>query len=135
MKFFRPEDFNGLCNYSYPAFAADMANAKLEREGKIVYGSPNGRSHTFVPGIIWNTHDDKTGRDTHKALLINIEPIEVCKHEKEKVGTFIQKKVFIDYNNLPPIAKRDSQYLGTTQVEYVCQCGKKLIPTSFDEEG
>jgi len=82
MKFFYPEDFDdrGTAFRLSPEECAERANAKLERDGKVVYGD-FGRSHTLVPsGQGWWTIDDKTGRNTHKALLIAIEPIEKCSH-------------------------------------------------------
>lgn len=76
MKFFKPEDFDSInCFDHLFVQAAELANAKIAKEGVPVYGSPTGRSHTYVAGQIWSCHDDKTNRDTHKALLINIEPI------------------------------------------------------------
>lgn len=76
MKFFKPEDFSpgfGTWNGSREE-AAEWANKKLEKEGQKVDGfiTRNG-----FPHIEFSTGYSNT---THKALLINIEPIEVCDH-------------------------------------------------------
>jgi len=52
--------------------AMHKANAKLEREGTVVYGQ-------IIPGNTTEWEDSLEGpisNDTHKALLINPEPIE-----------------------------------------------------------
>jgi hypothetical protein len=85
MKFFKPEDFEKVMNYGRGkettlsqilSELSDAANAKLEREGKVVYGILADGKDTM-----WdeNTHQYKTG----KALLINIEPIESKKPSYE----------------------------------------------------
>jgi hypothetical protein len=97
IKFFKPEDFK--CSYEfrsgYPIQmnkfetigglsaeqAAEQANAKLERESRIVIGSPETN---------WDEAGNKI--ETHKALLINIEPIEKCKHNVDDLVYSIQDK-------------------------------------------
>lgn len=84
MNFFKPEDLdNGLiCNAgpdSCIGQATKMANAKLDREGKVVYSLDASK---------WSGHwaEDKKNLTyelaSHKALLINIKKIEPeHKHE------------------------------------------------------
>ena len=112
MSFFKAEDFI-FDNYEINLKKiADVANAKLEREGKVLYGTipkiSNGRSPEF-DGPFQITDNDHV---THKALLINIEPIEKCKHEKEKIK---------EQRGLP------------FYPEFKCECGAKVKPTSFEE--
>lgn len=82
MKFFKPEDFlpgNDFYKITWDDVVrkqlADRANAKLEREGKVVFG---------IPGAdLWE--EALYSSSTHTAVLINIEPIEKCTHPAEKV--------------------------------------------------
>jgi len=72
MKFFKPEDFNYCLFTTAEAISiADRANKKLERQGQVVY------AYTEESNAWWlGTHADYK----IKGLLINIEPIEKCKH-------------------------------------------------------
>lgn len=84
--FFTPEDFEDKHNpLSYMNALSDkvasIANAKLLSEGKVMFGvMGESRWHFYssqqIPG--------KTPQDTHKALLINIEKIEECKHPVQR---------------------------------------------------
>lgn len=111
MKFFTASDFvnEGEDKWEKPCLikpyeAADRANAKLEREACLMYKIENKQ---------WVHRDDiyPFGKETHKALLIAIEPLERCSHPTEKV------KVVINYslNNY-----------------YKCECGAKVKPASFE---
>ena len=106
MNFFKPEDFKHSSNSPLiSSDAADIANAKLEREGKVVYGYQHDYDEE------WVFHSNESPEEhTHKALLINIEPIAKCEHPKEKVKL----------EGTPPIA-------------FYCECGVKVKPTSFAE--
>lgn len=78
MSFFKKEDFKGTYNNYQNEWLekmAELANAKLEREGKVVY-----THSTFEKPGYWGPIEQGSFDDTHKALLINIEPIEKCKH-------------------------------------------------------
>jgi hypothetical protein len=105
MKFFKPEDFagSGYDPEFFPEYATNVANAKLEREGRVVYSKRHGN--------IWELgqHED----DTVKALLINIEPIEKCTHPRDKV---IQEDL----------------YSGALTNRFKCECGAKVKPKSFE---
>lgn len=106
MEFFTEKDFEGS-GISHTATAAAIANDKLEREAKIVYTHCLERTWRQIP---WD-HEKQRGV-IFKALLINIEPVERCKHPKEKV---------------------------TTNLEYgfewthICICGAKVQPSIFEE--
>lgn len=131
MKFFKPEDF--LCTTNIPLLpteACNLANAKLEREGKIVYGH-NGKSVAdhFPDAFFWRPDDlvngdvlynGKIAHSTHKALLINIEPIEKCTHPSEKVKTQWRREFH---------CLRDE---GIEVKEWQCECGAKVKPKSFE---
>lgn len=72
MNFFKPEDFTPI-----PGHVSDIsaiANAKLEREGLVVYGNTKYKA--------WSSERESgvAPFDTHKALLINILPMEKCNH-------------------------------------------------------
>lgn len=109
IKFFNAEDFA----YSFEGrltstMARDLANAKLEREGRVVYGGK------FCLGGEWSfvSHNNVPPKtNTHKALLINIEPIEQCKHPAQKV---------IGMQGPGLIA------------EFKCECGVKVKPKGFE---
>lgn len=101
--FFKPEDFKFYSNVSFPSYeqyqkyvhscvdlAADIANKKLMKNAKIVYGH-NGKSvdEHFPDAFFWRpdklSESDATFVSTHKALLICIEPIVKCDHSAEKI--------------------------------------------------
>lgn len=109
MKFFIPEDFSNHLKCSWPAEEmAKLCNEKLEREGKVIYGIDEKDWHIKEP-YIKSTGEKLT---THKALLINIEAIEKCKHPIESIKA-----------NDPNIIHG-----------FICSnCGAKVKPTSFEE--
>lgn len=81
MKFFEPKDFE---NTDYPnvtigmwesKLAANLANEKLNRLGKVVYSNK--------AALTWRLSNES---DDYKAILINFEPIEKCTHPAEKVS-------------------------------------------------
>ncbi len=94
-------------------------SAKLEREGKVVYGSEPEDKETY--SALYGEGNNRYS--THKALLINIEPIEVCTHPKEKVF----KKKFL---SIGPASE------GKTPGEYYkCECGARVKPSVFEVVG
>lgn len=111
MTFFKPEDFDiqqGKVYTTESHRSAEVANAKLEREGKVVY-------FLNQPDMEWMTysaHKKFLPSAKYKALLINIEPIEKCKHSIEKIRRICNPN---DYT------------------EYKCECGANVKPTSFEE--
>jgi len=106
MKFFKPEDFiEAAISLEFRENLADIVNAKLEREGRVVYGYDDEHTWSTVPSKI-NNYFKST------ALLLNIEPIEQCTHPKEKVTTLQH----MDENGL---------YFNR------CECGVKVVPESF----
>lgn len=109
MKFFKPEDFQNFVdeNSDYAEHCAEAANEKLENKAIKVKG--------FVNRPQFNYHEFSTGytNTTHKALLINIEPLEKCNHEVNKLSM-----VRLD---------------GDKPRSFVCQCGKTVKPTGFEE--
>lgn len=115
MGFFKPEDFEdsqGYKSYSSQVMAA-LANAKLEREGDLIWTDTMGKDHLW-----WTNPENKTVKN-YKALLINIEPIEKCKHPMEK----------IKFNYI-----FDNGYgKGPSDTHLICECGAKVKPTSFEE--
>lgn len=79
---FKPDDFNDLAMGSYPdgmrfrEAAAMFANAKLEKllsSAKVIEGCDGAWEESWHRGY----------RPTHQALLLNIQPIEPCKHEAD----------------------------------------------------
>jgi hypothetical protein len=73
--FFKPEDFERWTvnndDETRSKTIADIANTKLKRKGLVVFGPGGG---------YWN--EERIKNDTHKAIVINIEPIqkEPCNH-------------------------------------------------------
>lgn len=119
MSIFKPEDFYTTyaetpLTREEQCFVANLANAKLEREGKVVYGKYKNDSHWE---IIFS--DCVATSDTHKALIINIEKIEKCKHPAEYL--FLEAFV-VDGIRVPRLGV------------YTCEkCGAKVKPTVFEE--
>ncbi len=110
--FFKPEDFMvDLLTYkediSVSQIIANIANAKLEREGKVVYKEKD-------PVNVWCEVTWPALNHAYKALLINIEPIEKCTHPKEKV----HRKW--DLSSQMPIFWHE------------CDCGAKVQPKEFE---
>lgn len=80
MKFFKPEEFPISHDPEQQRiWAAEWANTKLEREGKMVYGGQ---------GKFNNWNEGKADYDKQKALLIAIEPIEQCKHPLKRCAVW-----------------------------------------------
>ncbi len=103
MKFFKPEDFPQDIDHIR---ALEIANAKLEREGKICYSNDLGDDFWVQEsGDKWK----------YKALIINIEPLLPCSHPEYKVNSFI------DMTGPEP-------FYG-----FQCECGAKLKPKTFEE--
>jgi hypothetical protein len=106
VKFFVPEDFKGDLTATEKTSLDNIcrsANAKLEREGKVVYGhSPLDSTFTV----------DQTNYDSYKALLIGIEEIKRCEHPSEKV------KLFSDSDDI--------------FAAFHCECGARVQPKEFE---
>jgi len=108
MKFFNESDFNTLKSKGHFTWEeiADLANAKLEKESRIVFTS-------LDPNDSWTTWGyDIDGPRTFHALLINIEPIEKCSHPKEKIS---------------------GRYADENGVVFKCECGARVSPCQFSE--
>lgn len=122
MKFFKPEDFDReflntatsvTTELIAHSLACEIANTKLEREGKVV-------ESVLMDDGSWYASTNGCMMKTHKALLINIEPIEACNHPKEKVRPDCTIYVINGF---------------TTGGEnhFRCECGAKLKPLTFEE--
>jgi len=149
MKFFNMSDFSdlwvtsgGLSIYPTPMNVAEKANAKLEREGKVVGGHETqneGFRFTEKPGVFGFTH---------KALLINIEPIEKSQTKFEKFKELYDKGLITDAaiekalnesSEATQLCKHPAEKVkvkidmgGTFMYEFQCQCGAKVKPVSFE---
>lgn len=122
VNFFKPEDFN---DYGVRDFSTDSsvrynvaiaANTKLKREGRVVYGYSMSHEEAWTIG--------KGAIDTHKALLINIEPLQACLHPKEKVKISIKEGFEKLEGCMVPMYQNES---------YVCECGARVEPSGFSE--
>lgn len=117
MKFFKPEDFKydsfvfGETNYINIEYASNRANEKLEREARVVYGVIESTFNYLVTKEALGFGTSPLKLSTHKALLINIEPIEDCKHPKEKVCI---KRNLVSHTSW-----------------YECSCGVEVEPTTY----
>lgn len=132
VKFFKPEDFDGInFDNKFNHRFADAANAKIESDGGMVYSSPGTSSWTHVP----------TMSDTHKAYVVNVRPIENCKHPKEQIMMHNQhttgQMMFSGY--VPgsveagvPIEKLPKPDYFCCMY-YQCSCGVRVEPDSFKE--
>jgi len=111
IEFFKPEDFpkENMGSYGCQVSAAHIANAKLVAHGTIVYSSPGTSSWT----------QEKTMSDTHKAYLVNIQPIEKpkpCEHPVSQVASY----------------KFDLSVINNDS-GFKCICGKRVYPVAFSE--
>lgn len=117
MKFFKPEDFADLSTTAAEEDACEIANAKLESDGKIVYSTA---SNPLMNS--WFSAAGTPQGGTYKALLINIESIQKCEHPKEKVKV-IKKETY-------PISSHELD--GTfSKYIYQCECGARVEPLIF----
>lgn len=90
MKFFTTDDFAENEWVAIPAGqAANIANAKLEREGKVVYGL------VFPSEFLWAENNEPS--DTHRALLVCIEEIEKPKCEHACEGSNVSNNRYFCY--------------------------------------
>ncbi len=88
MTFFSAEDFEnyinavGVHNQVSAKMVADIAEGKLQREAKVVYGLQNAALSDMYFSL------SKDDADTHRALLICVEEIErkSCEHVEIKVN-------------------------------------------------
>lgn len=123
-KFFKPEEavFTGLQGEFM--ISIDYANAKLEREGQVVYlsGDQSEISRIKQDEKNYQVISSNFKNSKHKALLINIEPIEKCTHPKEKV-----KVAWDGDKNKQGCLPRFSEEF------YKCECGAKVKPKEFEE--
>lgn len=111
MKFFKWEDFLGRgIDGASILKAVDAANAKLEREGKIIE-----IEHGYIMGPIGKIGETTKVSSKSKALLINIETIEACTHPEEKVKPDVNT-IFVEHL-------------------FKCECGAKLKPKTFEVVG
>lgn len=115
MKFFKPEDFGVLYLDGIQRSAcAAYANAMLEKEGKVVYCLPGILGS---PQYLWDTEMKQQPKTySHIALLINIEPIEPCKHPSEKVESYYAEA-----------CRLETKY-------FKCECGLKVKAIGFEDE-
>ena len=113
MDFFKPEDFYLLGNTHGITCegAAKVANQKLLREGRTVFGFVKHNSLSFTDNMVPTA-------DTHSALLVCIKPLEVCKHPRSDVGEYWW----------PDPRPQHGPYSG-----WRCKCGAKVIPATFEE--
>lgn len=106
MNFFKPEDFGniGICSSQ---IMSNMANEKLERECRVVFGHIGSGKELFFSSTKSESYD------THRALLICIAPLEKCSHPKESVTQWANFTSKNDY--------------------FQCECGAKVKPKEFEE--
>jgi hypothetical protein len=78
MTFFSASDFRGMESGDWE-YVADLANRKLQRDAKVVYGKVNHNDVIFE----WSSFNYDLPETTHRALLICIEelPKKECEHE------------------------------------------------------
>lgn len=101
MKFFKLEDCelrviryeNVTFNSDHNLISLDKANALLAERGKVVYGAhgPKGDASDIAEWDIGGVYCDNF-KHTHRALLINIEPLEA-----EDSAESLLKEYLIEY--------------------------------------
>ena len=121
---FKPEDFEiGLSylNYNESKIACIKAQSVFNKwlsEQKVVFGTL-----AFVgnDGQLTGEKFELVDKpyQTHKAILVCIEPIENCKHPWSKIKAEV------------PIEK--GFFKAKEFIVYQCECGAKVKPSSFEE--
>lgn len=111
--------------------AAKLANTKIERYGRKVWGVQNliGNPNKDCPGPYWSSVGKlsdifKDSELAYEALLINIEPIGKCEHPKDKVKLCSPNPFMRITGQLDP---------GDNNNTFYCECGAKLRPSTFEE--
>lgn len=155
--FFEPSDFNEACQEDSSQVYADIANAKLEREAKVVYSGPSYNNHWI---------DCETMNTTHTALLINVQEIkdqqrETIEQEKSDILAIVEKIKKLYGNSMigseqlieeikkywmskakkcehpaEKVQAHITEYTvgGTIKSQlFRCECGAKVKPNSFEE--
>jgi len=118
---FKPEDFesfysskpNGVKWNELAEFAQSKLDQWLAQHGTAVWG---------IDGKVdWWTDKICVDDPTHKAILVMIEPIEQCKHPKEKVHAVVIEGW-----------DKTKNYSSSSISEYQCECGAKVKPKEFE---
>lgn len=95
-EFFKPDDFGSIARESYQVWAtesAKTANRLLQERGTVVYGRKTLHGRESDPWVFYDAKQDLSEtRDTHTALLINIQP--VAKPDTAKIESDINKDLF-----------------------------------------
>jgi hypothetical protein len=125
-QFFKPGDFTSDNEEAWLEItakeAADIANAKLEREGKVVHGSGAGGWTTMPNPLFLSKGGDPEAlyKPTQKALLINIGPI------KQKLDLDKNKDEIMDKaNKLREVFGNTSEFGNAYQIMVEQVCTKK----------
>ncbi len=128
MKFFETSDFEFFYEDRLePVMARDLANAKLKRDGVVIYGNLRGDG-TLSCG--------KPFANTHKALLINIEPIEESVNYQELYEDL--KTKWEEYNKTLDACTHPAKNISivhnlkTSVSYYECSCGVEVKPKTFE---
>lgn len=116
MKFFEASDFTDQnilkecirLNW-HPEEIARMCNAKLKKDARVVYAYKQADS-VFNSFSAWS--DRYPAGQTHRALLIAIEPIVKCDHKDVEPAVWS---------------------LGHPDWYMMCKCGAKVKPNSYTE--
>ena len=117
---FKPEDFKYIASKEIWEFAQAKFDQWLEENGKVVWGEKMDSTGYFIWCDPKNTFKQENPHKhvlthnlgaTHKAILVCIEPIEQCKHPKEKVLHSISRVPLV----------------------FECECGAKVAPKEFEE--
>lgn len=121
MSFFKPEDFSKYAStektipYGFCKAMTELCNAKLEKEGEVAYGC----NYDNEKGWAFNI-EKKFPETTHKALLINIEPISKCEHPLNKC------RVVIKSDDVVRRYPSKGGYQVFDKFQFLCECGELL---------
>lgn len=121
---FNHEDFISVSgNFSINKESARVAQEKLDEwikeNGKVVYGCRSQEEwHSSIQDErIYSVISSNFKNSHYKAILINIEPLEKCKHPREKVRLM-----------------DSAAYVGGDLIYgFMCECGSKVKPKEFEE--
>lgn len=160
MKFFKPSDFKNEVPQHFDKLApseqfelmANIANAKLERDGKVVYTMADGpNDFLYADEIRFKSCSESAQKACKsKALLINIEPIENPKPTYEELAKELfvlktklemkkGKNKIIDRLTCTHPKEKVRMWYGrknngwNVYESYECECGAKVQPAGFEE--
>lgn len=131
---FKPEDFASFTGYpgleNLSNVISNMAeiifNEWIRDNGKIVYSHVPRKFEGFVETWVGDKAWVYQKIVTHQAILVNIEPIEQCKHPPDKCAYKLGQGIKLEKDRSISMQKYEPAH-------FECECGAKVKPKEFEE--